>query len=214
MPYDTPVPGYKNNTVNTMRLWSAKAPNDFNLQECKCYPSAASLLARLGLGCSVCIRPGTALPTWSALSVSPGYLQTQCCVRIRGSHSLQPLPEPSCTRTPIRPPSIPITLLMLSKPALYLPQVIDRVPLRSPHHQMSCKPTLAMEGRFCAAPSLRAEGEEQHSPPYCWFPLGLRVTSLLCFFQALIVVLKKSRYTATNIPNVSEGLLQKWKVLD
>ncbi|XP_072246557.1 glycogen phosphorylase, brain form [Leuresthes tenuis] len=32
MPYDTPVPGYHNNTVNTMRLWSAKAPNDFNLQ--------------------------------------------------------------------------------------------------------------------------------------------------------------------------------------
>ncbi|XP_074531715.1 glycogen phosphorylase, brain form [Halichoeres trimaculatus] len=32
MPYDTPVPGYKNNTVNTMRLWSAKAPNDFKLQ--------------------------------------------------------------------------------------------------------------------------------------------------------------------------------------
>ncbi|NXQ35004.1 PYGB protein, partial [Alaudala cheleensis] len=33
MPYDTPVPGYKNNTVNTMTLWSAKAPIDFNLQE-------------------------------------------------------------------------------------------------------------------------------------------------------------------------------------
>ncbi|MEE6492285.1 hypothetical protein FKM82_016539 [Ascaphus truei] len=33
MPYDTPVPGYMNNTVNTMRLWSAKAPNDFNLQD-------------------------------------------------------------------------------------------------------------------------------------------------------------------------------------
>uniref|UniRef100_UPI0037E7BAB3 glycogen phosphorylase, brain form n=1 Tax=Semicossyphus pulcher TaxID=241346 RepID=UPI0037E7BAB3 len=32
MPYDTPVPGYQNNTVNTMRLWSAKAPNDFKLQ--------------------------------------------------------------------------------------------------------------------------------------------------------------------------------------
>ncbi|XP_036979543.1 glycogen phosphorylase, brain form isoform X1 [Acanthopagrus latus] len=32
MPYDTPVPGYHNNTVNTMRLWSAKAPNDFSLQ--------------------------------------------------------------------------------------------------------------------------------------------------------------------------------------
>ncbi|KAJ8309043.1 hypothetical protein KUTeg_013917 [Tegillarca granosa] len=32
MPYDSPVPGYGNNTVNTMRLWSAKAPNSFNLK--------------------------------------------------------------------------------------------------------------------------------------------------------------------------------------
>lgn len=35
LPYDTPVPGYLNNTVNTMRLWSARAPNDFNLRDCK-----------------------------------------------------------------------------------------------------------------------------------------------------------------------------------
>ncbi|XP_006811993.2 glycogen phosphorylase, liver form-like, partial [Saccoglossus kowalevskii] len=35
MPYDTPVPGYGNNCVNTMRLWSAKAPNNFNLKFCK-----------------------------------------------------------------------------------------------------------------------------------------------------------------------------------
>ncbi|XP_061921046.1 glycogen phosphorylase, muscle form-like [Entelurus aequoreus] len=33
LPYDTPVPGYRNNIVNTMRLWSAKAPCDFNLQD-------------------------------------------------------------------------------------------------------------------------------------------------------------------------------------
>jgi len=31
MPYDTPIPGYKNNTVNTLRLWSAQS-NQFNLQ--------------------------------------------------------------------------------------------------------------------------------------------------------------------------------------
>lgn len=36
MPYDSPIPGYGNNTVNTMRLWSAKAPNSFNLHFCKC----------------------------------------------------------------------------------------------------------------------------------------------------------------------------------
>lgn len=31
-PYDTPVPGYHNNTVNTLRLWSAKSSEDFNFQ--------------------------------------------------------------------------------------------------------------------------------------------------------------------------------------
>ncbi|KAL1462418.1 hypothetical protein WDU94_014252 [Cyamophila willieti] len=32
MPYDNPIPGYGNNVVNTMRLWSAKSPVDFNLK--------------------------------------------------------------------------------------------------------------------------------------------------------------------------------------
>ncbi|HEY9846903.1 MAG TPA: glycogen/starch/alpha-glucan phosphorylase, partial [Candidatus Caenarcaniphilales bacterium] len=31
-PYDTPVPGYKNNTVNKLRLWSARASEEFNFQ--------------------------------------------------------------------------------------------------------------------------------------------------------------------------------------
>jgi len=32
LPYDSPIPGYSNNVVNTMRLWSAKAPCTFNLK--------------------------------------------------------------------------------------------------------------------------------------------------------------------------------------
>lgn len=32
MPYDNPIPGYNNNIVNTMRLWSAKSPIEFNLK--------------------------------------------------------------------------------------------------------------------------------------------------------------------------------------
>lgn len=35
MPYDNPVPGYNNNVVNTLRLWSAKSPIEFNLKFCK-----------------------------------------------------------------------------------------------------------------------------------------------------------------------------------
>lgn len=31
-PYDTPIPGYNSNTVNTLRLWSAKASQEFNFQ--------------------------------------------------------------------------------------------------------------------------------------------------------------------------------------
>ena len=36
MAYDYPIPGYKNSTVNTMRLWSAKSPNSFDLSYCEC----------------------------------------------------------------------------------------------------------------------------------------------------------------------------------
>ncbi|CAF3409283.1 unnamed protein product [Rotaria sp. Silwood1] len=32
MPYDSPIPGYNNNIVNTLRLWSAKARGEFNFQ--------------------------------------------------------------------------------------------------------------------------------------------------------------------------------------
>ena len=32
MAYDTPVPGYRNNTTNNLRLWSAKASRDFDLR--------------------------------------------------------------------------------------------------------------------------------------------------------------------------------------
>ncbi|MFK8054094.1 MAG: glycogen/starch/alpha-glucan phosphorylase [Woeseiaceae bacterium] len=33
VPYDVPVPGYHNGVVNTLRLWSASATNDFDLSE-------------------------------------------------------------------------------------------------------------------------------------------------------------------------------------
>ncbi len=32
MAYDTPVPGYRNNTVNTLRLWSARSTREFELE--------------------------------------------------------------------------------------------------------------------------------------------------------------------------------------
>lgn len=33
IPYDVPIPGYKNNVVNTLRLWKAAATDEFDLEE-------------------------------------------------------------------------------------------------------------------------------------------------------------------------------------
>ncbi len=33
MPYDTPIPGYRNGTVNTLRLWKAKASREFDFKD-------------------------------------------------------------------------------------------------------------------------------------------------------------------------------------
>jgi len=35
MPFDYPIPGFHNNFVNTLRLWSARAADQFNLEFCK-----------------------------------------------------------------------------------------------------------------------------------------------------------------------------------
>jgi len=44
VPYDIPIPGYRNNTVNTLRLWSAIATDEFDLQEFNAgsYPDAVA----------------------------------------------------------------------------------------------------------------------------------------------------------------------------
>ncbi len=44
VPFDTPVPGYRNNTVNTLRLWKAMATEEFDLQEFNAgsYPEAVA----------------------------------------------------------------------------------------------------------------------------------------------------------------------------
>ena len=44
IPYDMPIPGYKNDTINTLRLWKAEATDAFNLEEFNAgsYPEAVA----------------------------------------------------------------------------------------------------------------------------------------------------------------------------
>ncbi len=46
VPFDTPVPGYQNNTVNTLRLWKATATEEFDLQEFNAGDYADSVAAK------------------------------------------------------------------------------------------------------------------------------------------------------------------------
>ena len=46
VPYDTPVPGYRNGTVNTLRLWKAAATDEFDLGEFNAGEYAESVAAK------------------------------------------------------------------------------------------------------------------------------------------------------------------------
>jgi len=46
VPYDTPIPGYQNGTVNTLRLWKATATEEFNLEEFNAGDYAESVAAK------------------------------------------------------------------------------------------------------------------------------------------------------------------------
>ena len=47
VPFDTPIPGFKNNTVNTLRLWKAVATEEFNLDEFNAGDYAESVASKV-----------------------------------------------------------------------------------------------------------------------------------------------------------------------
>ncbi len=47
VPFDTPIPGFKNNTVNSLRLWKAMATDEFNLNEFNAGDYAESVASKV-----------------------------------------------------------------------------------------------------------------------------------------------------------------------
>ncbi|MCX7088457.1 MAG: glycogen/starch/alpha-glucan phosphorylase [Methylococcales bacterium] len=47
VPFDTPIPGYQNSTVNSLRLWKAVATEEFNLEEFNAGDYAESVTAKI-----------------------------------------------------------------------------------------------------------------------------------------------------------------------
>ena len=75
MPYDIPVPGYKNGTVNTLRLWKAMATEEFNLQEFNAGDYAEAVAAKnTAENITMVLYPNDANENGKALRLQQQYL--------------------------------------------------------------------------------------------------------------------------------------------
>ena len=75
VPYDTPVPGYQNDTVNTLRLWKAGATEEFDLQEFNAGDYAESVAAKnTAENITMVLYPNDANENGKALRLKQQYL--------------------------------------------------------------------------------------------------------------------------------------------
>ncbi|MDD5271245.1 MAG: glycogen/starch/alpha-glucan phosphorylase, partial [Methylovulum sp.] len=75
IPYDTPVPGYQNGTVNTLRLWKAAATEEFDLQEFNAGDYAESVAAKnTAENITMVLYPNDANENGKALRLRQQYL--------------------------------------------------------------------------------------------------------------------------------------------
>jgi len=75
VPFDTPIPGYKNGTVNTLRLWKAAATEEFDLQEFNAGDYAESVAAKnTAENITMVLYPNDANENGKALRLQQQYL--------------------------------------------------------------------------------------------------------------------------------------------
>lgn len=75
VPYDTPIPGYQNGTVNTLRLWKAMATEEFGLQEFNAGDYAESVAAKnTAENITMVLYPNDANENGKALRLRQQYL--------------------------------------------------------------------------------------------------------------------------------------------
>ncbi len=75
VPYDTPIPGYQNGTVNTLRLWKATATEEFNLAEFNAGDYAESVAAKnTAENISMVLYPNDANENGKSLRLQQQYL--------------------------------------------------------------------------------------------------------------------------------------------
>jgi glycogen phosphorylase len=75
VPYDTPIPGYRNGTVNTLRLWKAEATEEFDLEEFNAGDYAEAVAAKnTAENITMVLYPNDANENGKALRLRQQYL--------------------------------------------------------------------------------------------------------------------------------------------
>ncbi|XP_075425498.1 glycogen phosphorylase, muscle form-like [Ascaphus truei] len=198
LPYDTPIPGYRNNTVNTMRLWSAKAPNEFNLKDFNVGGYIQAVLGRnVAENISRVLYPNDNIDTiWSYKNIS---LHLSCM-----SPSLSPFLSLSlCFFPPVSlPPSLSLSLPSLSLPLCLSPSLSLSVflpPSLSPCFSLSVSlslcspPSLSLSLSLPLSVSLAPSPSLSVSLPL-FLSLSLSLSLSLCLSPSLSVSLPPSLF--------------------
>ncbi len=120
VPFDTPVPGYKNGTVNTLRLWKATATEEFNLQEFNAGDYAESVAAKnTAENITMVLYPNDANENGKALRLQQQYLLASASLQDvianwvgRHGHDFTHFADKNCFQLNDTHPSISVAELM------------------------------------------------------------------------------------------------------
>jgi glycogen phosphorylase len=119
MPYDTPVPGYRNNTVSVLRLWSAKASEDFNFQVFNAGEYTQAVAAKtFSENISKVLYPNDNTPQGKELRLEQQYFFVSCSLQdiirqyLRHHDNFDAFPDKAAIQLNDTHPSIAVAELM------------------------------------------------------------------------------------------------------
>jgi len=120
IPYDTPVPGFRNGTVNTLRLWKATATEQFDLQEFNAGDYAESVAAKnTAENITMVLYPNDANENGKALRLRQQYLLASASLQdviahwvLQHGEDFSQFAEKNCFQLNDTHPSIAVAELM------------------------------------------------------------------------------------------------------
>lgn len=119
IPYDTPVPGYDTNTVNKLRLWSARAGEEFNFQFFNAGDYASAVANKIfSENITKVLYPNDNTPQGRELRLQQEYFFVSCSLQdiirlyLRSHQTFDALPEKAAIQLNDTHPAIGIAEMM------------------------------------------------------------------------------------------------------